>query len=56
MRSLNVQVFTKYAASMGTALNLLEDSASLVLSQGKWLLFMAQFVCLFLFCTSSSQC
>lgn len=45
MPSLNEQVFAQYAASMGTALNLLEDSASLVFSQGKWLLFMAQFVC-----------
>lgn len=47
MPGLNVWVYAQYAASAGTALDLLRDCASLVFSQEKQLLFMAQSVCLF---------
>lgn len=47
MPSLNVRVYAQYAASPGTGLDLLMDCASLVFSQEKQLLFMAQSVCLF---------
>lgn len=47
MPGLNVRVYAQYTASASTALGFLRGCASLLFFEEKWLLFMAQSVCLF---------